>query len=123
MKKLLCACAALILALTTLTAFASTDVTGSWTTQMASPSGDSVQITFTFKQDGTTLTGSIVGSQGNPIDIKNGKIDGDKLTFDVTFNDVTISHQGTVSADEIKLTTRSNRPDFPSSEFTLKRAK
>ena len=90
---------------------------------MASPSGDSVQITFTFKQDGTTLTGSIVGSQGNAIDIKNGKIDGDKLTFDVTFNDVTISHEGTVSDDEIKLTTKSNRSDFPSSEFTLKRKK
>ena len=123
MKKLLGACAALILALNTMTAFAATDVTGTWTTQMASPSGESMQITFTFKQDGAKLTGSVVGPQGNAIDISNGKIEGDKLTFEVSFNGTTISHDGTVSGDEIKLTTKSNQPDFPGGEMTLKREK
>ncbi len=123
MKMLLGACAALILALTAVTAFAATDVTGSWTTQMAAPSGESMQITFTFKQDGTKVTGSVVGPQGNPIDISNGKIDGDKLSFDTSFQGMTIHHIGTATGEEIKLSVKSDDGQMPPMDMTLKRAK
>ena len=115
--------AVLALTLSATRAFAATDVTGSWTADMTSPDGNSFQLSFTFKQDGVKVTGSVQGPQGDPIEISNGKVDGDKFTFDVSFNGVTIAHEGTVSGDEIKLTTKPSDPNFPSVQLTLKRAK
>jgi hypothetical protein len=126
MKKLLCACAALIMAFTTGSALAATDVTGTWTGEFAGPNGGSgFQISFTFKQDGATLTGTVQGAQGDPMAISDGKVDGDKISFKVSFNGMTITHEGTVNAagDEIKLTSKSDQGDFPGGEMTLKRSK
>ena len=68
------------------------DVTGNWTAEMKSPDGNSMQITFTFKQDGAKLTGTVQGPMGDPMELSNGKIDGDKFSFDVSFNGMTIHH-------------------------------
>ena len=124
MKTLLCVCAALVMALSTVTARAA-DITGSWSAEMKTPDGNSFALTFTFKQDGTTLTGTIKGPQGDPIAISEGKVDGDKLSFKVSFNGMTISHDGAINAagDEIKLGTKSDNGDFPPNEMTLKRVK
>jgi hypothetical protein len=121
MKRLLCICAALAMMMTTATALAA-DVTGKWTATAQSPNGD-FQLTFTFKQDGTNLTGSVQGPMGDPLDISNGKVDGDKFTFDVSFNGLTIHHNCTVNGDEIKMTTKSDSADLPGMELTLKRQK
>jgi len=100
------------------------DVTGTWSSEMKTPDGNSFPITFTFKQDGATLTGTVQGPQGNPINISNGKVDGDKFSFDVSFNGITIHHDcAVVSNDEIKLTSKSDNPDFPGMELALKRVK
>jgi hypothetical protein len=126
MKTLLCVCAALMMALTPVTALAATDVSGTWTGDMKAPDGSTgFTISFTFKQDGAKLTGSVQGPQGDPIAISDGKVDGDKITFTVAFNGTTISHTGTLnsSGDEIKLTTKTDSGDFPGGEMTLKRAK
>jgi hypothetical protein len=126
MKKLLCACAALIMAFTTGSALAATDVSGTWIGEFAGPNGGSgFQISFTFKQDGATLTGTVQGAQGDPMAISDGKVDGDKISFKVSFNGMTITHEGTVNAagDEIKLTSKSDQGDFPGGEMTLKRSK
>ena len=130
MKRLLYLCALLMMAFGTLTARAA-DVTGSWSGEFKAPDGNGYQITFTFKQDGTALTGTVAGPQGDPIAITDGKVDGDKITFKVSFNGMTISHEGsfakstdgTVNADEIKLTSKSDQPDFPGGEITLTRTK
>jgi hypothetical protein len=122
MKKLLCLCAALVLSLTAATAFAA-DVTGTWAAEMKTPDGNSFPLTFTFKQDGASLTGTVQGPQGDPIAISNGKVDGDKFTFDVSFNGITIHHDCTVNGDEIKMTTKSDSGNFPGMEMTLKKAK
>ena len=61
----------------------------------------------------------------------DGKVDGDKISFKVSFNGMTISHEGsltksadgTVNADEIKLTSKADSGDFPGGEMTLTRAK
>ena len=111
-----------MMALTTATAFAA-DLTGAWTGSMKSPNGDDFQITFTFKQDGPKLTGTVQGPQGDPMDITDGKVDGDKFSFNVSFNGMTIKHDGTVTGDEIKMTTKSDNADFPGGEMTLKRGK
>ena len=122
MKKFLCVCAALAMAFTAATAFAA-DVTGTWTGNMAGPNGDGFQITFTFKVDGPKLTGTITGPQGDPMEISDGKVDGDKLSFNVSFNGMTIKHEGVINGDEIKLTSKSDQGDFPGGEMKLTRAK
>jgi len=111
-----------MMAFTPLTAHAATDVTGTWTGTMDGGNGG-FQLSFTFKQDGAKLTGTVQGSQGDPIAISEGKIDGDKLSFNVSFNGITIVHEGTLNAagDEIKLTSKSEQ--MPPGTITLKRAK
>ena len=99
------------------------DVTGSWTAEVKAPDGSSFQLTFTFKQDGTALTGTVLGAGGDPMPISNGKVDGDKFTFDDSFNGVTIHHDCTVAGDSIKMTTKTDSPDFPGMELTLTRVK
>jgi hypothetical protein len=124
MKIILSFCAAIILTLSAASARAA-DVTGNWTAEMQGPGGDSMQLAFSFKQDGATLTGSVQGPQGDAIAITDGKVDGDKISFKVSFNGMTISHEGTVNAagDEIKLSTKADSPDFPAMDMTLKRVK
>lgn len=120
MKKLLCVCAAFVMTLFAAVAFAA-DVTGAWTGDMKTPDGQNFQLTFNFKQDGNTLTGSVQGPQGDPIAISNGKVDGDKFTFDVSFSGMTIHHDCKMDGDTIKMTTKSDSGDFPGIELTLKR--
>ena len=122
MKKLMYVCAALMMAFTAASAFAA-DVTGTWTGKMAGPNGDGFQITFTFKVDGTKLTGTITGPQGDPMEISDGKVDGDKLSFNVSVNGMTIKHEGVITGDTIKLTPKSDGGDFPGGEMTLTRNK
>jgi hypothetical protein len=102
------------------------DITGKWTADMQMPGGgDSMQIVFTFNQDGATFTGTVLSPQGDPTPISDGKIDGDKISFKVSFNGMTIDHEGTINeaGDEIKLSTKSDSGDFPAMEMTLKRVK
>jgi len=82
-----------------------------------------MDLSYAFKQDGTSLTGTVQGPMGDPLQITNGKIDGDKLAFDVAFNGMTIHYDGTVNGDAIKATTKTDSGDFPPMDLTLKRAK
>ena len=115
-------CAVLLMLAGTKPVFAATDVTGTWTGDISTPDGNSFTLTFALKQDGTKLTGTIQGPQGDPLAIDNGKVDGDQVSFTVTFNGTTISHTGTVSGDVIKLSTKSDNGDMPPMDFTLKRS-
>ena len=124
MKAFLCACAAVLFALSATTARAA-DFTGKWVAEVQMPGGDSMQIQFLFSQDGATLAGSVQGPQGDTMAISDGKVDGDNISFKVSFNGMTIMHEGTINAagDEIKLNTKSDSGDFPGMEMTLKRVK
>ena len=125
MKRLLCVCAALVMALGTAFTAHAADVTGAWSAEMSMGDGNNMQLQFTFKQDGSTVTGTILGPQGDAMPISDGKVDGDKLSFKVSFNGMTISHEGTISADgdQIKMSTKSESGDMPPMEMTLKRVK
>lgn len=126
MKKLLAVCAVLFLAIGAATvlaqAAAPADATGTWSGQMQGPNGD-MTITFHLKQDGTKLTGSVDTGMGDPIDIQNGKVDGDKIYWETSFNGMTIQHDGTINGDEIKINVKSSDGQFPATDMTLKRAK
>jgi hypothetical protein len=121
MKKRTCIGSALLVLLTATLLFAA-DVTGAWNGETKGPNGDGFQLTFNFKQDGPKLTGTI-SSPGGDIDISNGKVDGDKISFTVSFNGMTIQHDGVINGDQIKLTTKASDPNFPGGEMTLTRAK
>ena len=56
------------------------NVDGKWTGTLDTPNGP-VQLSFALKADGATLTGSTTGPDGNSLMLKNGKVDGDKITF------------------------------------------
>jgi hypothetical protein len=61
-----------------------------------------------LKVDGSKLTGTIVNPQmPGTIEIKNGKMEGDKISFDyvrqMNGQDLKILWTGTISGDEIKL--------------------
>ena len=112
---------ALLVILTATLMFAA-DVTGAWKGEVKGPDGNSLQLTFNFKQDGAKLTGTITGPGGD-LDITDGKIDGDKISFKVAVNGVTIQHEGVISADQIKLTTKASDPSFAGGDMTLTRVK
>ena len=55
------------------------DVDGKWTGTVSTPMGD-LPVQYEFKAEGTTLTGTTLGFDGGSIPIKEGKVDGDKMT-------------------------------------------
>ena len=124
LKRLLSICAGLVLALAAATALAA-DFSGSWLGAVAGPDSDGYTVTFVFKQDGAKLTGTVQGAQGAPVTIENGKVDGNKISFDVVLAGVRISHAGTIdtAGDQILLTTKTDHQDFPGHDLTLRRIK
>ena len=80
------------------------DIDGKWSGTIT---GMDMPIEFLFKAEGKTLTGSHIVS-GAETAIKDGKIDGDKISFTVSLDmggsPMKIEHKGVVSADQIKMT-------------------
>ena len=98
---------ALILGLLLLAAPAfAADVDGKWTGTMSTPGGD-FPLTFTFKADGSKLTGSMTGMDGMEIPITNGKVDGNQISYTVTIDfggmALEMIYKGVVTPAEIKL--------------------
>ena len=88
------------------TAVWAADITGKWSAQMNGPDGGGMTLTFTFKQSGTKLTGTMDGPGGEAMQIQDGKVDGDKISFAISFNEMKIVHEGVVKGDEITLTVK-----------------
>jgi uncharacterized protein (DUF2147 family) len=130
-KKLLFVVTTILLILA-IGAFAA-DVSGKWTYEQAGRNGGPGRpVTITLKQDGAKLTGSVpgMGRGGDnpppPTEIKNGKVDGDKVSFEVVRefngNSMTTKYEGTVAGDEMKLkVTRDGQNGPQTSEVTAKR--
>jgi len=83
------------------------DVDGTWKGSLDSPNGP-VEITYVLKADGAKLTGTTSGPDGSVLPIKDGKVDGTKISFavDVDFGGqvTTIPYTGVVAPAELKLT-------------------
>jgi hypothetical protein len=100
------------------------DVSGKWIAEQPGRNGGAPrQTTFTLKADGMKLTGSMTGGMGRggaapaAIEITDGKIDGDKVSFTVkreTPNgSMETKYSGTVAGDELKLKFTMQGPDGP----------
>ena len=98
------------------------DVDGKWSGTMSTPNGD-VPVSFTFKADGATLNGTTAGPDGAEVKIADGKVDGDNITFTVSFDfggmPITLNYKGAVAKDQIKFTIEVAGMPF---ELTVKRA-
>jgi len=83
------------------------DVDGKWTGTIATPNGDFPQA-FTFKADGASLSGAMIGPDGKDIPIKEGKLDGSTISFTVTIDfggmAIVLTYKGVVAKEEIKFT-------------------
>lgn len=116
----------LFVALQALAALAA-DITGTWKTDFDSQIGHQ-KYTFTFKQDGTKLTGkanSEIEDRKREAELKEGKVEGDAVSFvemlNFNENEIRIAYTGKVSADgnEIKFTREVG--DFAKEEIVAKR--
>ncbi len=96
-------------------------VDGDWSGSLDTPNGP-VQISYSFKADGATLTGTTGGPDGSKVAIKDGKIDGDKISFAVDFDlggtPTTFKYTGVVAADSIALSSDFQGQAF---NFTVKK--
>ena len=114
----------LTLAVASLSALAA-DVTGTWKAEFETQRGLQ-KYTFTLKQDGATVTGKAsveTGDQKRDAEFKDGKVDGDTVTFveplKIQDRELSITYAGKISGNEIKFTRKVG--DFGSSEATAKR--
>jgi hypothetical protein len=111
----------LALILTAASAFAA-DIDGKWSGGIETPNG-AITIGYTFKADGASLTGTMTGPDGAELKIADGKISGNKVSFNVTIDfggmPFTLAYTGDVSGANLKLTA-----DFGGMpiEMTLKKA-
>jgi len=115
----------LFLALGSVSAMAA-DFNGKWTGDVQGRNGPQT-LTFDFHVDGAALTGKITTPRGD-VDIANGKVDGDNISFDQVLNfngnSFTITYQGKAAADGTINFTRTfgGGGDRPPQTFVAKRA-
>ncbi|HEY4341421.1 MAG TPA: hypothetical protein VGM97_15865 [Steroidobacteraceae bacterium] len=110
------------LLLAALPAFAG-DLNGNWTGSVQTAAGP-VRVDYVLTATETALTGTAPGPDGSSIPLKDGKIDGNRISFalDIIFGSApatTYKYTGIVSGSEIKVHTEyMGRPI----DFTLRRA-
>ena len=99
------------------------DVNGKWTATMETPRGAQTS-TFTFKADGDKLTGTVEGARGGPVEIQDGKISGDDISFvvvrEMQGNQLKMVYKGKVEGNEIKM--KVGREGGEGREMVAKRA-
>jgi hypothetical protein len=104
------------------------DLTGTWKSEFDSQIGLQ-KYTYTLKQDGTNLTGkanSEIGDQKRETDLKEGKLDGDTVSFVETMNfqdnDIRITYTGKISAtNENEIKFKRAVGDFATEDIVAKR--
>ena len=77
-----------------LAAFSQTNIDGNWKGTRETPNGN-FEVNYTFKVEGTTLTGTLKTSFGET-KLENGKVDGNKISYSITFNGTTVSSTGEI---------------------------
>lgn len=113
---------------------AAADVNGKWVAEVLTRMGGTQHVTFTFKVDGTKLTGTISSRFGDR-EISEGKVGTDTISFAVVEKvrdaEQKTVYQGKTKADEIEFAAQLQMPPGgmggfipgPPTEFTAKKAK
>ena len=97
------------------------DLSGKWTSTFNAPDGTSIPLTYTFKVDGSKLTGTLEAA-GSEVPIDSGMVKEDNVSFNVTVQGVTYAHKGKyyTAGDSIGVDVNY---DGNKSHMTMKRAK
>ena len=69
------------------------DTSGKWSGTFNAPDGNQYPLTYSFKLDGGSLTGTL-DAGGMTVPIDSGKVAGDAVSFSVSVQGVTCSHKG-----------------------------
>jgi hypothetical protein len=73
-------------------------IDGNWKGSRETPNG-TMEFNYTFKVQGDSLTGTIKSQYGQ-VTLENGKVDGKKFSYSLTFNDRTINFTGELLSDD-----------------------
>ncbi len=109
------------------------DVSGIWTGQVASRTGEMQDVTFQLKQDGDVVKGKLYGDMDDT-PIADGKISGDRISFSVAANfgggQNKFLYTGTIKGNEIEISREREtrgpvdeaaKKQNPKQSFSLKR--
>lgn len=77
------------------------DLSGKWGGAFKTPQGD-FPVKYTFKVDGTSLTGTADSDQGS-LPITDGKIDGANFTFNLDLNGNILKNVGKFYGDSVTI--------------------
>jgi hypothetical protein len=82
------------------------DVSGKWTWEQQGRNGATTS-TLVLKASGSTLTGTLDGGRGGALEITDGKVDGNNVSFtvkrDMGGQTVSTSYKGTLDGDTLNL--------------------
>ena len=82
------------------------DISGNWSGNLQA-GGDPIPLTFSFKQDGEKLTGTVTSPEAPPLPLAEGKVVGDKVSFfvmaDMNGTPTKFISAGVIKGDEIIL--------------------
>ena len=124
MKKLLLIIATFALSVAAFGA----SIDGKWTMEQKAKE-QTVVVTFNLKADGSSLNGTMMRptKKMRSVAIQNGKIDGDKFSFETVASnkkkgDVRTKWEGTISGDQITGRRRADTGKGKGAAITMKRA-
>jgi hypothetical protein len=105
------------------------DVAGTWRLERTLDNGQTFTATLRLKQDGSTVTGTTQWADRDPVEIEQGKLEGNKLTFEVN-RDVdgqkwTAKYSAEVTEDALKgtVTASAGQDEERSWDMEYKRVK
>jgi hypothetical protein len=93
----------------TLVVSAQTNIDGTWKGTRETPNG-TFEVTYTFKVEGKELKGTLK-TQFGEMQLENGKIDGNKFSYSLTFNGTTINTTGEI-INENEIQTKNERGEM-----------
>jgi hypothetical protein len=94
------------------------DVNGKWVGNVETPNGP-LELTYEFKVDGETLTGTVASAMGS-LPLNKGKVAGGVITYEVSLENAVITHEATMNAAGDEITVKATG-EWGTSEYKVKK--
>lgn len=78
------------------------ELDGKWTGKLAGPDGNEFPVSYNLKVEGSSVSGT-VSIPDSDLPISDGKIEGQKFSFNVSFQGVTYLNEGELTGDTLKI--------------------
>jgi hypothetical protein len=103
------------------------DVNGAWTGTVHTREGGAFEVTLTLKASGNNVTGTYGQGSQEDVEIENGKLNRDAVTFTITRHSgertIKVNYTGKVEGDTMKLNAQVEGSPRALPETTLTRKK